>query len=200
MRSADDLTTRARIRNAAIACIGEVGLAATTAREVASRAGVSPGSIINHFGSMDGLRAACDEHVIGVIRANETEAIRNALEIDYLALWGEEEMSDVLRYVAAVLSDDSPTVATFVDELVRDAERYLVEGEAAGVIAPTEDPRARAVLLTLSSLGYLALHSHLRRLLDGDLQSCILRLVEPSKALYRHGIVRDPRHDQGVPS
>jgi AcrR family transcriptional regulator len=63
----DDRTAKARIRDAAIASFSENGIAGTTARKVATAAGVSPGLVIHHFGSMEDLRVACDEHIATTI-------------------------------------------------------------------------------------------------------------------------------------
>src|SRR5674476_1121889 len=61
--SPDDRSTKARIRDAAIDCVAEHGVAATPARRVAAAAGVSTGLVIHHFGPMEGLRSECDEYV-----------------------------------------------------------------------------------------------------------------------------------------
>src|SRR5664279_5452524 len=55
-----DLTARANIRNAALRLFAERGHDAVTVREIATAAGVSPGLVLHHFGSKDGLRAAVD--------------------------------------------------------------------------------------------------------------------------------------------
>ncbi|MTL11753.1 TetR family transcriptional regulator, partial [Nocardia seriolae] len=49
MRSTDDLTTRARIRDAAITVFGEQGFGVGV-RAIAAAAGVSPGLVNHHFG------------------------------------------------------------------------------------------------------------------------------------------------------
>ena len=72
---ADDRTTRARIRDAAIDCIAQHGLTDTTVRKIAAAAGVSPGLVIHHFGSMDALREACDQHVADEIRRQKSAAL-----------------------------------------------------------------------------------------------------------------------------
>ena len=53
--SGGDRTAKARIRDAAIECYAFHG-DDCTARMVAEKAGVSPGLVIHHFGSMEGLR------------------------------------------------------------------------------------------------------------------------------------------------
>lgn len=179
----DDRTTRARIRDAAINCFAEYGVAETTARKVAAAAGVSPGSVIHHFGSMEGLRAACDEHVAAVIRQYKYEALSEGPNLDILASLRNTEVGPLMRYLAQVLVDDSDAVGKLVDELVDDAEGYIEQGVAAGMVRPTLDPRGRAVVLTLWSLGALVLHDHVRRLLGVDLTDPEI-LTDPGFAAY----------------
>jgi AcrR family transcriptional regulator len=66
MRStgSDDLTTRARIRDAAIVLFGRDGFPATSVRAIATAAAVSPALVLHHFGSKDELRAACDTYIV----------------------------------------------------------------------------------------------------------------------------------------
>lgn len=165
---ADDRTTRARIRDAAIECYAEFGVSGTTARKVAKRAGVSPGLVIHHFESMDGLRAACDEHVAAAIRHTKQEAIGAGLGVDVAAAWRNADVGHLGRYLARVLADDSPAVARLVDELVADAAGYLGQGIETGQIRPLADPYRVAVILTLWALGGVVLHEHMKRLLGVD--------------------------------
>lgn len=167
----DDRTAKARIRDAAIGVYAEHGVEGTTARRVAAAAEVSPGLVIHHFGSMDGLRAACDEHVAALIREQKQQAMATGPGLDVMGALREAQarsMTDVSGYLARVLAHDSPSVAALVDELVRDAEGYLAQGVASGIVTPTDDPHGRAVLLTIWSLGTLVLHRHLARLLGVD--------------------------------
>ena len=61
-RSIDDLTARARIRDAAIRLFGERGIDGASIRDIAAEAGVSSGLIRHHFGSKEALREACDQY------------------------------------------------------------------------------------------------------------------------------------------
>ncbi len=54
--AAEDLTARARIRDAALAQFAEYGFDRATVRGIAGAAGVSPGLVRHHFGSKNGLR------------------------------------------------------------------------------------------------------------------------------------------------
>ncbi len=166
--SRNDLTVRARLRDAAIELVAEEGRDALTARAVADRAGASPGSVMNNFGSMAGLRLACDDHVAGIIRDQKMRVMSAGGSPDILGALREAGAGPLLGYLAAVLSEDSPAVAHLVDELVVDAEAYIEAGVRSGMLRPSDDPRGRAVVLTLLSLGGLVLHRHLHRLLGVD--------------------------------
>jgi len=183
----DDRTTRARIRDAAIESFAEHGVAATTARKVAEAAGVSPGLVIHHFGSMEGLRSTCDEHVAAIIRHYKQEAMSAGTNLDVLAALRNPDIGPLMGYLARVLADNSTTVAKLVDDLVDDAEGYIQQGVESGMLRPAADPRGRAVLLTVWNLGALVLHEHLERLLGVELTDPEI-LTDPSFATYA-GIV-----------
>lgn len=165
----DDRTTRARIRDAAIDCFADNGIAGTTVRKIATAAGVSPGLVIHHFGSMEGLRAECDEHVATSIRQYKSTAISEGPNLDVLAALRGSDAKPWVAYLVAVLGDASPTVARLVDELIADAEGYLALGVETGMVRPSPNPRGRAAVLLLWSLGALVLHRHVERVLGVDL-------------------------------
>jgi AcrR family transcriptional regulator len=179
----DDRTTSARIRDAAIECFAERGVAATTARKVADEAGVSPGLVIHHFGSMSGLRSACDEYVAAVIRHYKQEAMSAGPNLDVLAALRRPDVGPLMGYLASVLADNSEAVAGLVDDLVDDAEAYIQQGVESGMLRPSDDPRGRAVVLTVWNLGALAMYKHLVRLLGVDLTDPDV-LNDPAFAAY----------------
>ncbi len=163
-----DLTTRARIRDAAIAAIAEGSPGQVTVRRIATAAGVSPALVIHHYGSMEQLRAECDRYVAERIRNLKAAAISEGAGLDILAAIRNSALGPLPGYLAAVLTEDSPAVAALVDEMVADAENYIEQAVAAGLMRPSDDPHGRAVVLTIWSLGSLVLHQHLRRLLGVD--------------------------------
>lgn len=179
----DDRSTKARIRDAAIECFAEHGVAATTARKVAAAAGVSTGLVIHHFGSMDGLRAACDAYVAELVRQRKTEAMAKGPGLDPLAALRDGNLGPLMPYLARVLAEDSPGVNALVDELVSDAESYLQQGVENGMLRPSANPRGRAAVLTMWSLGALVLHRHVERILGVDLTAPDLG-VDPAVAAY----------------
>lgn len=60
----DDLTAKARIRNAALELFAEYGAEATALRTIASSAGVTVGLIVHHYGTKDALREAVELAIV----------------------------------------------------------------------------------------------------------------------------------------
>jgi AcrR family transcriptional regulator len=150
---ADDLTTRARIRDAAVLRFGQDGFG-TPLRTIATDAGVSAALVIHHFGTKDGLREACDAHVLEEIKHAKRESLVEAQGgrfLEYLAT--AEQFAPVFTYVLRALQHGGPLAKAFVDHMVDDAVEYLADGVAAGTIVPSRDEHARARYLVLCSLG-----------------------------------------------
>lgn len=111
-----DLTTSARIRNAALEGFASRGVAATSIRQVAQAAGVSAGLVQHHFGTKAGLRQAVDEYVTAVA----VEAFR---DVDALEL--ADPVRELGDRVASVVRDH-PTALLYV-------ARSVAEGDEAGL-------------------------------------------------------------------
>lgn len=170
MRSTDDRTTAARIRDAAITEIAANGVNGTTIRTIAAAAGVSPGLVIHHFGSKEELRVACDKHVANLIRDLKSGAMAAGAGFDPLAaLRQQTEGPPAAKYLARTLVDGSAHVADLVDEMVDDAAAYMDLGVESGMITPSRFPRERAAILTIWALGGLVLHEHIERLVGVDI-------------------------------
>ncbi|MHA7859762.1 TetR family transcriptional regulator [Tessaracoccus sp. Y36] len=167
----DDRTTSAKLRDACIEIVAESGVKAATARAVADLAGVSLGLIRHHFGSMGQLLHACDQHVADLVRYGKEDAIAQGAGFDALAALRATGSEHVMGYLAMRLTDDSEGINHLVDAMIDDAEGYLDAGVQAGLLTPTDDERARAVLLTMFGLGSLSLHNHLSRHFGIDLRS-----------------------------
>jgi AcrR family transcriptional regulator len=202
----EDLTARARIRDAAIACFAAAGVAATSVRTVAAAAGVSPGLVIHHFGSKDGLRVACDQHIVRVIDELKTQSNEQGLGMDPLALLREWDTGPpILRYLARTLVDGSPHVSELLDALVADGVTRMREAVAKGLIRPYPDEPARAAVIAAWSLGALVLHEHLARLLGEDVtgpMSAAPRFVGAHVDIMGHGLMTEPMYEllsQGFP-
>jgi AcrR family transcriptional regulator len=162
----EDLTARARIRGAALAEFSDRGTAGATIRGIAERAGVSPALVQHHFGTKDGLRAACDAFVLDYMRAGVEEGIaRDRIADPAFIAATHQSAPPVLHYLARALVDGSPAAATVFDELVAITEQYL-----EGIPAET-DAHTRAVVLTAMRLGLTVLRDHVTRGLGTELHS-----------------------------
>lgn len=159
----DDLTARARIRDAALVEFSARGVAGATIRGIAERAGFSPALVQHHFGTKEGLRTACDAHVLEYFRA-QTEAGFDAGRVGEPSFLAQVYASSppVVHYLARALVDGSPAAATVFDEMVKLTERYLVDRPGLA------DARTRAIVYTGMRMGGLVLHEHLSRLLGVD--------------------------------
>src|SRR5262245_22125732 len=65
----DDRTTRAVIRDEALRLFATSGPEVVTVRQIAAAASVSPGLVVHHFGSKEGLRQEVDRYVLDVFEA-----------------------------------------------------------------------------------------------------------------------------------
>ncbi|MEW2359572.1 TetR family transcriptional regulator [Spirillospora sp. NPDC029432] len=168
MAGDEDLTARARIRDAALEQFAAHGVKGTTIRGVAEAAGVSPGLVQHHFGSKAGLRAACDEYAIEALVTNKKKALAGGMgDPGFLALAMRTGIP-VQRYLARALVDGSPGAARFFDEAVAFSEEILAEPGSILNRPTTSDLRAYAAVLTTMSFGVLVLHEHLHRSLGAD--------------------------------
>ena len=140
-RSTEDLTARARIRDAALRLFADRGLDGTTIRDIAKEAGVSGGLIRHHFGSKDDLRAACDSYALDqMMRIKEQAVLEGQLGNPAFMSAAHPAMLLTLRYLARSLVDGSPAAAAMYDEMVALGEDWLTQHHA-GQVSPAW-PRA----------------------------------------------------------
>jgi TetR/AcrR family transcriptional regulator, regulator of cefoperazone and chloramphenicol sensitivity len=195
MRSAaNDRTTLARIRDAAIEQFGRHGFGVGV-RTIAEAAGVSPALVIHHFGSKDGLRMACDEHVADVIRSDKSATIQSNDPATWLAQMAEiESYAPLMSYLVRSMQSGSDLARAFWRRMIDNVEQYLDEGVRAGTVKASHDPKARARFLAMANGGsfllYLQMHedaTNLRRVLRDYSRDMIL----PALELYTNGLMAD---------
>lgn len=127
--SPGDLTSKARIRNAALSLFAQRGEDGTSLRAIATAADVTVGLVTHHFGTKDGLREAVDTLVVDFFAdtlssaptagtARDIVSLRdsavadmlqaNPTIVDYLRralLSGQGRPGDVLSRLAALTAD-----------------------------------------------------------------------------------------------
>ena len=195
VRSAsNDLTTRARIRDAAIRAFGETGFTAGV-RAIATAAGVSPGLVIHHFGSKDGLREACDTHVLDVIRSEKANFLQSPSAASMIAQLAEiEHYAPLIAYIVRSFHSGSALGRSLFEHMVDNTRDYLAAGVAAGTLRPSRDPAARARYATLQNLGGLLLHFQLNDTTDfaAALRDYSDTTTLAALELYTEGMLTDP--------
>ncbi|WP_229659996.1 TetR family transcriptional regulator [Tersicoccus solisilvae] len=191
----DDLTTRARIRDAAVTRFARDGFHRTTVRAIAGDAGVSAALLIHHFGSKEGLRQACDEHVLGwFVGQARAEATTEGLRTVLAQFQADPDRYRLpMDYMARAIMEGTATGAQFVDTMIDETERYVVAGIADGSVQDVADPRAMAVYIAAGSLGLLLAPAHLARSLgvDPDGPDLLRRISMPALQLYTTGFYTD---------
>lgn len=165
-RSAEDLTARARIRDAALRLFAERGLDGTTIRDIAKEAGVSGGLIRHHFGSKDDLRSACDSYALGqLMRIKEQAVLDGQIGNPAFMSAAHPTVLLTLRYLARSLVDGSPAATAMFDEMVTLGEAWL-DQHNPGQIA---DPRGYSAVLVAMQSGLFMMHGALSRWLGADI-------------------------------
>jgi AcrR family transcriptional regulator len=181
--SSEDLSTRARIRDAALSEFARHGYRGASIRGIARAAGVSPGLVQHHFGSKASLRDACDAHVMSVMREVKDRGIRQGEAADpaYLAA-RFDEMTPIIEYMVASLTSGSPAVARWFDEVTDYTYEVLTTGDIGPKLPATPETREIAAVQTAMSLGVTILFEHLHRAIGPEL--------DKSEVLMRTGRAR----------
>lgn len=193
MRSAD-LTAAARIRDAAIAQFGEHGFGVGL-RAIAEAAGVSAALVIHHFGSKDGLRKACEDHIAEEIRSTKSEALQSNDPATWFAQMAEiEEYAPLMAYLVRSMQAGGDLANMLWRRMIDNAEEYMEEGVRAGTIKPSRDPKARAKYLAITGGGGFLLYIQMHET-PTDLRA-VLRdysrdMVLPALEVYTEGLLTD---------
>lgn len=169
LRSGEDVTAAARIREAALARFPRDGFERATVRAIAEDAGVSPALVLHHFGSKAGLRRACDAHVVEQIRTVKQDAIESDRLADSETMSAGFQMAEpLMRYLAWALSTKSQEAADLFDEMVDESVRLFELAIAHGSMEPSPDLRTRSAVLLAMQMGSLVMSDHLERALGVD--------------------------------
>ena len=186
----EDLTARARIRDAAIRLFAERGVNATSVRDIAQRAGVSSGLLRHHFGSKEALREVCDGYVLErIVKIKEDLLLEGKMASPGFLPSVHPTILLFYRYVTRALLDGSPRAAAMFDDMVLLTEQWLSKN------APdvTEDYRGYAAVLVGMQSGILAMHDHVSRALGVDVFTAAghVRMAGALADFYSHPLL-DP--------
>ncbi|MFC4561672.1 TetR/AcrR family transcriptional regulator [Nocardiopsis mangrovi] len=199
MRSiGDDRNTRAIIRDEALRLFAADGPDAVPVRRIASAAGVSPGLVIHHFGSKNGLRDAVDEHVLHTLEAMLGELAgrppsgrgpESALPAEALLRHMRPD-SPIPLYLRRLLQSHGDAGRRVFRRLFEMSTETLQAMVAAGVAEPGADAPVRAAFLLVNDLSVLLLRDHLTDVLGVDPLSVegMSRWTSETLAVYDAGL------------
>jgi AcrR family transcriptional regulator len=160
----EDLTARARIREAAIRLFTNQGVEETAILDIAKAAGVSGGLIRHHFGSKDGLRVACDTYVFSELLRFKLEALEQGkADPDFLVTFDTRQVL-LRRYFGRAMIDGSPAAASRFKDMVDGTEQWFKDHSEFDLA----DTRACAAVIASMTIGVLAMQDHIARALGED--------------------------------
>ena len=150
------------------------GVDAVSVRRIAAAAGVSPALVIHHYGSKEGLRAACDAVTLGVAREAIAGLLSAVSEPDghstssaVLAQLATEPTRAAVAYLARAVVDGGDAGDALIDEVVALTRAGLSESGARPA-GRGDDLEMTAVLLTLYDLAPLVMARHVHRITGAD--------------------------------
>jgi TetR/AcrR family transcriptional regulator, regulator of cefoperazone and chloramphenicol sensitivity len=168
----EDLTARARIRDAALRYFTEYGFDRATIRDIARSAGVSPGLVRHHFGSKDELRTACDAYALEALHAYVERAMTDeGLNDPTTIAEARDPLHPYQQYLARALIDGSEAAAQIFDAMVTMTEQVLQQIDKQRPEPPVADLRTRAALHVAMALGIPAFRAHISRSIGADIFS-----------------------------
>lgn len=165
-RPPEDLTARARIRDAALEQFARYGMKGATIRGIAEAAGVSSGLVRHHFGSKAELRRACDQAVLDLFRRRLVQAsIDGDITPDLLAtLYGPGR--PMLRYLARAATEDPSVTSQLLDELAAGNEEFLSATWPDRFPPGAQKTRDTATAMSAMNGGTVVLHQFMARRMD----------------------------------
>ena len=190
----EDLTTKARIRDAAVELFGRDGFERTSVRAIAQRAGVSPALVIHHFESKVGLRSACDDFVVEEFLGRKNDLISAGASTAMQSWLADiDRFRPLIDYLARMLMDDTVAADHLFDALLAATTSMLDDQIAAGVVRESLDRPVTAAYVTIYGVLPLVMQRQLARALGGEQLSAeiVRRSTLPILDLYTNGLYAD---------
>jgi AcrR family transcriptional regulator len=197
---ASDLTTYARVRNAALEGFARDGIASTSIRDIAKAAEVSPGLVQHHFPNKAALIAAVNDYVIHIATDTFSQPLDSDSPIDIHQQLGDRvtalvhEHPTALRYVARSAADGEENALVIFDAFLDIARSQWQAAADRNLLRPDTDITWATLNAVVINLGTILLTNAIDRHLPepfftpGQLE----RWNAATTALFREGIYRPP--------
>ncbi len=191
----EDLTGRARLRDAAIECFAARGFGESL-RSIAARAGVSAGLVRHHFGSKEQLRAECDATVLDRYRTLQIESLDAGPTQLFAQLPSSRDGGMLMVYILRSVQEGSSAGRIFVDNMVAEAVEFTAGAVARGLVVPSRDEAARARFMVQQSIGAMLVNLAMRPEIQLDdfaavMDQYMADAMLPTLEVYTEGIFTD---------
>jgi TetR/AcrR family transcriptional regulator, regulator of cefoperazone and chloramphenicol sensitivity len=191
----EDRKTSAVIRDHAMELFAAHGTSSVTVRQIASAAGVSPGLVIHHFGSKDGLKEAVDRRAAKFVQDLLADMDRTGSEggsSSLAELFADRLAAEpaLVGYVRRLLCEGGEAgdalFARLLDATVS-GMRTLAE---AGVVRQGGDETLRAAFLLANDLAMVLLRSQIEAATGTDPldRAGLVRWSAEVRDIYTNGI------------
>lgn len=158
-----DLTAKARIRNAALALFAEQGADRVSMRAVAAAAGVTVGLVQHHFKTKEGLRSAVDQlivdyHAQAIASAPvEGTPAQIAAARDRSVRHMFETHPEVVNYVRRAMLDPASDNGQLFARLTELSRSEIVKARESGLASTQRPESAQVIEIMVRQLGQLFL-------------------------------------------
>jgi AcrR family transcriptional regulator len=197
---ASDLAAYARIRNAALASFARDGVEASSIREIAREAGVSPGLVQHYFPTKAALRDTVNEHVIALVAEPFRDVPLDPADGDPFEELGNRitalvgEHPEAVRYAArAIVEGDAAALALF-DAFIAIARGQWEQLAEAGLLREELDRDWTALHVVIFNLATILFRAAIERHLPASFlePEQLRRWNVATTDLLREGALRRP--------
>ncbi|MEV3901484.1 TetR/AcrR family transcriptional regulator [Mycobacterium sp. NPDC050551] len=163
--------------------------------ELSIAADVDVSTLTEMFGSVEGMRRACDDFLMSSIRRSKTDALTSRDPGSWLAqLKNIESYAPMLTYLIRSLEDGERIGHTLLQQMSENAEEYLEAAVRAGTVKSSHDTSGRARLVVMFGAGGFLLYRRMHQ--SPDDMGAVLRdyardLVMPALEMYTYGLMTD---------
>jgi AcrR family transcriptional regulator len=193
-----DLTRFARVRNAALELFADRGVAATSIRDIAAAAGVSPGLVQRHFRTKAGLRDAINDHVVALATEAFAELPSEGDPTEIQQRMGDlvtafvRDNSTALRYVARAVADRDPGAFRIFESFAAISRAQWQRLAQHDLLRPDADIEWAALHVVVLNLATVLMRDAIERHLEASFTdpAQLERWNRATNALFQEGLYR----------